>query len=663
MKNKKYNGGPILTVGSPIESTSIKPVPIKSFDPRNFRLDPDKMIADFQQRNPLDLTKPFSMQPLTENYSSKSMVKPTKFREKSMGGLTKDENKLVKQLQKLLSHKENDVFDKEYSLGGQVLSTLAGMVPGIGGILSPAISLIDQQITKDQSQPSVPSVPMNLNTNIFGSNKGKSAPGIGIPTPKHLQSNGGMEMLPDGTMGTISYNGQMAKGGMITKDFKQYNTGSHASGNDTPINENGVPSANATASIQNKENAYSTKLGETYVYSDVLSNPETGNKFNMDASKLNKKFNKADVSIEDKNALEFGMQRLSLLNDKVRSIKEAVEMACGGKVKKMESGGNPKKTYSIYDDMPNNDLLDAELSVPLTDNILYSQPMGEMIDPTVSTLNRTVYDTSILPATTSRNSNNTLPDLNGLISTEPVKTRNMSTVSNSDFNYNIPAMILKGTGLAKSAVDALTPPEVESTILPDYRKSDEQMYSTNIDYTQAKQDALAAANLAGNVNRSASGSFEQMQGRQANNYANYADAVGRISMREALDRNQQYVQRAGYEQGKAVDTANRNTQNRINNQQNAAVADLADQKFFSELTDVGTKFNQYQVYRDMVTNKKEIAAATINEGLALIGSKYSNFGFTEDFMERIKSGSASIDEMVKFISTTEKIKSSTKTTN
>lgn len=492
----------------------------------------------------------------------------------------------------------------QYSMGGQVLSSLAGLVPGVGGVLSTAVNIIDQQM--DKNNPATMEIPkLKTNTNIYG---------------------------------------EMSHGGMITKNFKQYNTGSHASGNDLPINAQGNPSqGNNVVTVQNKENAYTNTKGEAYVFSDVLVNPLTGNKFNQDAAKLNKKYNKADLYKEESNALEFSMNKLSILNEAMKPKEQT---------KQMYSGGDPKKKYSTLEDQADFPL--EEISVPASDNLMFNANLGEL------------YEAQPLPIDTSlikkQLPQRPLPTLN-TVDTSVNSVTNRDAVSETgleeglpkkkeDFNYNTVALGLKGLGLAKSIADSLKPAEREKPILPDYRQSDKQMYSTNIDYTQAKQDALAASNLAGNINRSASGSLEQYMGRQAGNYANYADNVGRISMKEALDRNQQYVQRAGYEQNKALDTANRLYQNRIDNQMNRATANLADQKLFSELTQIGSEFNQYQNYKEMVKNNKELTQAYINEGLAILNSKNTNFGFSDDFIEKIKSGKASIDELVTFIATT-----------
>lgn len=606
MKNKQYNlGGPLDPPSSkskPYKMVSYKNTPYLSplpeynppalIDPLNLYVHPNTSINNEMAS--------LSTGPIQE-HSSKSKSRD-RFREREFGGLTTGENNLVNALLKHLNKPVADVGKRTMSTGGQVLSSLAGLVPGVGGVLSTAVNIIDQQI--DKNNPATPQLPqLKLNDNIYGA---------------------------------------MAKGGNVTKNFKQYNTGSHESGNDLPINVNGNPAqGNNVVTVQNKENSYTNRKGETYVYSDTLKNPKTGNTFNVDAAKLNKKYKNADLLIEESNALEFNMNNLSMLNDAVKPV-ENNQM--------MFNGGKPNKVVSTLEDRPENYNIDSELSVPISDNIMFDANLGSLYE--------TFEQPKLIDTTLIRKSNDrSLPLLKELDVKPQVVDRSETgneeilQNKNNNFNYNSIALGLKGLGLAKSIADSIEPAEKEKPILPDYRQSDKQMYSTNIDYTQAKQDALAASNLAGNVNRSASGSLEQYMGRQAGNFANYADSVGRISMREALDRNQQYVQRAGYEQGKAVDTANRLYQNRIDNQMNRATANLADQKLFTELSQIGSEFNEYQNFRDMVKNNKELTQAYVNEGLAILNSKNSNFGFSDDFIERIKSGKASIDELVKFVST------------
>lgn len=619
--------------------------------------------------------------------------------------MSSDKN-LIKAIKSLLDTKTNDVFPKKYSVGGKLLSTLSSLIPGVGGIVSPMVSMIDTQRDSEllaQEQMNQQN-PLKLNTNIYGKADGgplspqarinpestitniPTIPGLNpelLRLPKiNAFSKGevaagnyaidmynvesasllkGNEIQNTKSLSKLQPFREKAMGGLINSNFKQYDTGSHASGQDQNISENGTPSNNnSVAAIQNKENAY-TQKGKTYIYSDILTNPETGNKFNMDAAQLNKKYKKADTSTEERNALDFTMDRLSKVNDIMRNAKEMVDKACGGPTKKKALGGNPE------DPIPASDNLSWMAQTNLSQPNLFVPKVGLDTAPSFDAMNAGAAslmtpDTSLmtlpLPGLTPPKLNYTPNTVTAPDPTNRIKDKYSDNTAGTQ-DYNIPAALLKGVALGKSVMDAITPAEKEDPILPDYRKSDSQMYATNIDYTQAKQDAMAAANLASNVNRSASSNLGQFQGRQTNNFSNLSDRIGNISMQEALQRNQQYVQRAGYEQGKAVDTANRLGQNRIFNQQNQANADFADQKLFSEVADIGTQFNKYEYYKDMVTNKKEIAQATINEGIALIGSKYTNFGFDADFMEKIKSGNASVDELVTFMSTVDKVKSKT----
>ncbi len=646
---KMFFGGPVDPLKPKVssqESISMKPIPTMPFDINPYT--GDNILANFEAKmleNPITPAERIAYKTyVTGDYQApknrmtdKRILPMNMQREKANGGLlTNGEYNLVNTLKQLLDKPVANVAPKKYSTGGKVLSALAGLIPGVGSIVSPMVGLVDQQIEKDNNQQSAMVKPMNMNTGIYGN-----------------KFNGEVA-TPDGIVRSQTITDVKALGGMITKNFKQYNTGSHASGNDLNINESGSPStAASTASVQNQENAYTSSKGNTYVHSDVLTNPESGNTFNVDAAKLNKKFSKADKSPEDKNALDFTMNRLSLINDKVRTMQESVQMALGGNTKKLATGGIPSGTIQKAWDAWNSQQENKNLSIPPSDNAFYDTNAEQLSDLPASMTSLST------PPVVSMNTA-AAPNLSGLVSDEPLVLRD-GIPGNPTKQTGLPmaqkaAMVAKAIGLAKSGIDAMTPAEKENPLLPDYTKSDKQMYSTNIDYTQAKQDALAAANMASNVNRSASGSFEQFQGREANNFANLADNLGKTSMQEALGRNQLAIQRAGYEQGKAIDKTNRLSQNRIDNQMNQANADLADQKFFSEITDVGSQFNKYANYKEMVTNKKELAQAAINEGIALMGTKYANFGFSDDFIEKIKSGTASIDEMTQFIATTQEIK-------
>ena len=496
-------------------------------------------------------------------------------------------------------------------------SSIASMVPGIGGLLGGAIQGIGG-LFADDIKDKYDTTPLRSESNIYGNLK---------------------------------------LGGYVTKKFKQYNTGSHDSGNDQPIDSEGRPSGKADGGyVQNNENAYDMGNG-SYVMSDTLVNPMTGNTFNIDAMKINNKYKNADNIPEEQNAIDANMKRLSIINDKMRITKEAVLKACGGKTKQMYNGGptdpDPRFTQQV----------DTNVTPLTTIN-----PDDLLIDPITGSVNATSNPQSFtesnsgLALDTSSENGQTIK-LGEDLATTTYNPKAAKQVGEGDFNYNWIAAGLKAVALGKSIDDALTPAEKEKTILPNYYKADRQIYSANADYTQAKQDAVGAANLMSNMNRSASTNFGAFQGRQSMNFANLAQQIGNISTQENNMRSQQALQRGQYETNKAVDTANRRYQNRIDNQMNQANADLADQKLFSELSQIGTTFNEYQYYKDALKNNRELAAMKIKEASAILGAKYENFGFDENFMDQISKGNydgVDFNQLVKFIGTAEQVKKANK---
>lgn len=524
----------------------------------------------------------------TANFKINTKTIGNRIREKAYGGITQEEQTDI-----------NNQVNKVNQTGSAISAGLSA-IPVFGPILGGISSLVTTGLASSKKEK------------LEFENRAQP-----LKTPENIYGN-------------------FANGGHVVNGFKQYNTGSHNTGQDQGIDQNGVPNNNAQGGyIQNQENAYSQNE-QTYVMSDTLVNPETGNLFNQDAAKLNKKYNKADMIPEEKNAIDFGMARLSKLNDTMRNLKEQVLKACGGPTKKAMPFGGPIAPALLTPIVGNN--------IGTYSNILDIAPIinnNRLID---------LQNNAVLPNVT------TTPDEYPGVS----KTvQEFIKPQKSPFNANTVALGLKGLGLAKSFSDALTDPEKESVIAPDYSKADKQIYSANIDYTQARQDALAAANLASNVNRSSSSGFQSFQGRQAMNFANLADQLGNIGMQENNQRSQLALQRGQYETNKALDTANRKYQNRIDNQMNKANADLADQKLFSELTQIGTTFNEYQYYKDALKNNKELAETKIKESASILGAKYENFGFDKDFMDKIANGDydgLDFDQVIKFIATADQLK-------
>lgn len=525
-------------------------------------------------------------------------------------GLSKSESNLIAALESIIPQK---------SFGGNLLALGANFIPG-GQFLSPMIQMADAQFSKE-SKP-LPVQPTKLNSNPFGN------------------------ILKDG--------------GVINNGFKQYNTGTHDSGMDLKVDANGNATNAPVASVQGKENMF--KLGNVpYVMSDTIVNPETGNTFNKDAAKLNKSLPNATYNVEDKNTLKFGMDRLSKLNDIMKGMKEEFQLKCGGIIKRYDNGGPfdfvPRRVdingreYNYITDAPQFDLP----SVAPFDKLPQANPL-----PSRPSNFDTLPQADQFPEIMSRSQVRT-PDISGLQSameTTPSTdvnsfsgetglslTENNQSIQREPFNGI--AIGLKGLGLAKSVADALEKPEVEQTILPDYTQADRYMKEANIDYTQARQNAVGASNIARNVNRSASGNFSQYQNREMARTANLIDSLSTIDQNENNARSSLNINRSQYEQSKAVDRSNREVQNRVNNQMNAANADYADQKLFSEISQIGTEFNKYQNFRNQVANNKDLQKYYVNEALALINSRTDNFQLDPDFVNKLKSGNYTYEDVIK----------------
>lgn len=529
------------------------------------------------------------------------------------------------------------------SKGGQIAAGAASLIPGFGSVAGMGIGLLDSLgiFGNDNKPEPIPLEPAQINTNPYG----------------------------------------LKHGGLINPGFTQYNTGSHNSGNDLQIDKNGEQTNNPVATVQNQENQY-----KGYVYSDTLVNPETGKTFNQDAARLNKRYGGSTLNFEDKASFDLSMGRLSKLNDMVRQTKEQSEMKCGGKIPMAYNGIDLntlgkidptfayqyRKGYKVQPGQPidlnnlqvnqNTDPLNPENpNLPLNrdpfDTSRTTPDYNTEGNPTDNT--QLVSDREITLGKNLSSSDNYSPSNQPYV--DPVNDRGGNQKEGSGFNYNTVAIGLKGLGLAKSIADALTPAEVEKPIIPNYNNSDRYMQEANIDYTQAKQDALGVSNMTANMNRSSSSNFTQYQGREQARLANLSDILGRISETENNQRSQLNLTRGRYEEGKAVDEANRLTQNRINNQQNQAVHNLAGEKLFSEVSQIGSEFNKYQNFKEQLANNKEMSRAYVNEGLMLLGTKYQNFGLSSDFVERLKSNNFDVNdpEFIKFVGAVERTKTKT----
>ena len=439
---------------------------------------------------------------------------------------------------------------------------------------------------------------------------------------------------------------EKALGGSITNDnFKQYSTGSHTTGNDTEIDQFGNPVESGVAAIQNKENMY-----KGFVYSDTLKNPETGNKFNTDAMKLNKKHKNARLDDITKSTLDFEMGRLAALNQE-KIDKVSTKMARGGIIKPPQ--------FQFTDPM---DAYNQAYQFNYGEDPNVIQPIG--MDNTQMQSGQIMTDRSITPQLPTLNlrsgvNSTTVPQLN-LKQSFPVNTTTDttnqlptgSTVSNTTprglGTLDAIGLGLKGAALIGSIGDALNPAEVENPILPNYSKARQYLQSANIDYSQAEQNALGVSNMQSNAIRSMSNNPSAYLSRQSGRLGQLQDALSSINQQEANSQSQLNVQKGQFEGNVAVDNANRLTQNRINNQMNLATSNSFDRSLMSDLSQIGSQFREESVVQQAIANNKSLNQFTNSQILFALNNKFPNFTFSDDVIEKFKKGEINIDNLVNY---------------
>lgn len=544
---------------------------------------------------------------------------------------------------------------KKYNNGGELLQQLlplaASFIPG-GQIAAPLIGGVMNQLMQPEKLTPPVTQQVNYSTNPYG----KLAFGgpidplnmmarettfvkpnpfivpvspdvaLGIPqmpAPNFLNA----PMWNDGTVPNKSKSKdrfrEKANGGNLINDgFRQFDTGSHASGNDLTVDQFGNPTNNGVAEVQNQENMYNN-----FVLSDTLTNPKTGNKFSTDAKNINKKYEKARLYDDSKNALDFEMNMLQALNQSKINKMESRQMAQGGPLDTPKSNSIYDMGYTVdpnterFMTIPNDgDFMNLTLS---------PDPQLPMID--------TNYGTSI---------NNLNPvNQNQNILAKPI-TQVIPGNTNSMNGLDAIGLGLKGVALAGSISDAFKPAEVENLQLPDYSQADRYMREATVDYSQSRQDAVGVSNIASNNIRSMSSNPSQYLSRQSARLGQLQDVLSRIGEQQTNANSQLNLQKSGYEQNKAVDSANRRYTNQQNNQMNSAASNLFDRNLSAELSQIGSTFNQISNSQRFIANQADLSKFNNAQMMLFLNNKYPNVQVTPDMIDRIRAGE-NIDNIIK----------------
>lgn len=396
-------------------------------------------------------------------------------------------------------------------------------------------------------------------------------------------------------------NPYMKNGGKLdAPGFKQYNTGSHATGNDLPVNAQGIPDGkNPVAKVEKNENSYNN-----HVYSDSLENPKTGNTFAMDMSKLIKKYKNAALNSIDKSSLDFEASQLAKSNEIEKAKAEQAQMTnmgYGGKLKKMAWGGkvNPYMDYGDPEGEPG-----FMNKMPNFDMSSVTDPEGTFED--------------------------NYPNLAKNAPSTPASGTSPSDDSaNSIGNYLNFARIGKGIeALGKSAMLLGGVEKDQARINPEYDNVKSKVAAASqFDLTSVKNDLKGAANAAlGKANNTAGGAgLRNAMASQIQ--SNLMRNLGQVGVQEQQLKSRANLQGAGI----------------LGNlgQQKAAALERSDirqsQNQGAFNTIIGSMLESVGAKGAFETNAA-ISQAQATEVAKLLQAKYPNATITDEAMKAMQSG-------------------------
>jgi len=142
-----------------------------------------------------------------------------------------------------------------------------------------------------------------------------------------------------------------------------------------------------------------------------------------------------------------------------------------------------------------------------------------------------------------------------------------------------------------------------------------------------------------------SGNAGQYMSRQSSRLAQLQDSLGKISEAQNNAQSQLNLTKGQYESNKAIDTANRKYQNEQNQQMNDANTRLFDRNLASELSSIGSSFNQASNAQKAIQNQTDLSKFNAQQIIMFLNNKYPNVKVTPDLVEKLKSG-ANIDEIL-----------------
>jgi len=425
--------------------------------------------------------------------------------------------------------------------------------------------------------------------------------------------------------------------------FTQYNAPTHEQGGQT-VNEQGTPVPNGQAEIEGTENTYNYQNingKQPYVFSDKNGT----SKLVQDI--INKRFKqKADLDSPTKNLMEFEIQQVENINEKINELRSTIEQAPmqmrnGGKMK--YRNGNPLFVDEVIPKNinlnPLSGLMQTMTNVP---DINYNRgravpqlPTNNVSEAFASGYNymtnrdQTTDPIPSLSLPSSIESSTTFNPINEM----PPSGLSNNQVGNATANGNKDGVqwdkILRTAALTGNALGLLNRSEKQDLIAPNYAEADRRMGRMNSNLDAARDSVLSQENAARRTARSASQSFGQLQGREAQISANTSEALNRVSLNEQQLRNQIEQSVGQYEATKAVDLANRQYQNQTDNAMNRAMNRNMKRQVLSDILAEADRMST-------IKNREQLANASTAEMTAILNNMYPDFTITSDWITKTK---------------------------
>lgn len=473
--------------------------------------------------------------------------------------------------------------------------------------------------------------------------------GKGGLTPEKAQ-----KILHDGTVygkpitekqrkffGAIS---NMSDGGYI-----EYNAPTHEHGGHL-IDKMGNPTNDpnkAVAEIEKKEvSIRSGTTGPSYVLSDFLINPQTGNTMAEDAKRMERKMKgDDDISLSGRRLSRSILMRLN----------EEEKMKWGGSIKKMRPGGltgEPDPTEPNYEERLAmfrylRDNQGATLpSQQTTDMITPIEPATGMIaelpniQPGIKTIgpnfgegivqikNDPSLPISPLPST---GYSPKLPDkyLNSDQFSAALPPEEMINGVTGLATGNIGAAMKLFSGISSAGM-ALQKPEKESFRPPDYSAGDRYYANLGIDPQALKNEIMAASNASTSIAREGSGSFGQFMNRVR---AVGAETGRQLSTTElqAKEYNDQIAMSQGSREDMKAQTIAQE-QIRTQNADSANVAMRQDQiqNLLNQVDAFGTEMMANDVLEKTTANLNDAQKKQFVLDMATMEAKYPDFKISDE---------------------------------